>query len=56
MNIKNRYQSKKYLSKMAQKIEKIREYREFKLYNEEEVFKPCMLRMEMMFRASLDPD
>ena len=56
MNIQHKYKSKKVLNKLAEKLNKSREYREFKLYTEEEVFKPNMLRLEMMFRASLDPN
>ena len=56
LNIQHKYKSKKVQNKIAEKINQNREFRQFKLYTEEEVFKPNMLRLEMMFRASLDPN
>ena len=56
MTLQNKYKPKKLQNKIAQKLNQNREFREFKLYTEEEVFKPNMLRLEMMFRASLDPN
>ena len=55
LNLKAKHKTNKKLQEALKKIESNREYRSFKVYQEEEVFDQSLLYLDAMFQQSKPP-